>query len=272
MLRIQGWKVELGQFLPRMDMSVAAPVCVIGHTVGRELFSTGSPIGKWLRIGEMRCRVIGVLSQLGVSHGFDADETVILPVASAQQLFDTPSVFRILVEVRNIDVVDRAQRDITRIIRARHQGELDFTVITQDAVVATFDSILRMITLGLAGIAAISLVVAGVLIMNVMLVAVSQRTTEIGLLKALGARRAQIVALFLAEAASLSLLGAVAGVALGGAGALILGIVFPALEFVPPAWAVAMAVAIAVSSGMVFGILPARRAARLDPVTALARH
>jgi putative ABC transport system permease protein len=129
-----------------------------------------------------------------------------------------------------------------------------------------------MITAGLAGIAAISLVVAGVLIMNVMLVAVSQRTAEIGLLKAVGARKRQIIVLFLTEAACLSLFGAVVGLAVGTAGTWALSALFPVLDFTAPRWASASAVGVAILSGLVFGILPARRAAGLDPVLALMKR
>ena len=211
-----------------------------------------------------------MLTQGGVTGPFDTDELVILPIASAQQLFNAPGVFRILTEAVSRESMDAARRDIIEIIKARHQGEEDITVVTQDAVLATFESIFGMITMGLAGIAAISLVVAGVLIMNVMLVAVSQRTTEIGLLKALGAKERHIVALFLTEAVFLSLFGALLGLILGNAGTRLLGTVFPILDFSAPTWAMVAAVGVAVTSGLLFSILPARRAARLDAVLALA--
>jgi putative ABC transport system permease protein len=213
-----------------------------------------------------------VLAQQGLSGGFNVDETVILPVASAQQLFNSSGVFRILAEASEGDAVQAAKRDIVAILKARHSGEEDVTVITQDALVATFDTIFEMITAGLAAIAAISLVVAGVLIMNVMLVAVSQRTAEIGLLKAIGARHRQIMSLFLTEAACLSLLGALVGLAIGGLGISALKVAFPVLDFAAPPWAAAAAVGVAIASGLVFGILPARRAAGLDPVNALSQR
>jgi putative ABC transport system permease protein len=159
---------------------------------------------------------------------------------------------------------------VLRLLTERHQGEEDVTVITQDAVLATFDRIFTALTLTLAGIASISLAVAGILIMNVMLVAVSQRTAEIGLLKAVGARRRQITALFLTEAVLLSVAGALAGLAVGYAVNWVIGRVYPALPVGAPVWAVALAMLIAVASGVVFGLMPARRAARLDPVVALA--
>jgi len=193
MLDIQHWVMGAGRFLPPGDLEIAQPVCVLGHTVANELFGGVSPVGEWLRVGDTRCRVLGVLAEQGLAGGFNVDETVIMPVASAQQIFNTSAVFRILVEARALDSVEAARRDIIEIVKERHAGEEDITVVTQDALVSTFDAIFNMITAGLAAIAAISLVVAGVLIMNVMLVAVSQRTGEIGLLKAIGARNGQIV-------------------------------------------------------------------------------
>jgi putative ABC transport system permease protein len=272
MIEIQHWTMGSGRFLPDNDLEVAQPVCVLGSVVASELFDRTSPLGEWLRIGDTRCRVIGVLAQQGLAGGFNVDETVIMPVASAQQIFNTSAVFRVLVEARDRDSVQAARRDIIQIIKDRHGGEEDVTVVTQDALVSTFDTIFNMITAGLAAIAAISLVVAGVLIMNVMLVAVSQRTAEIGLLKAVGARHRQIVALFLTEAACLSSAGALVGVLVGALGIGALRLTFPTLDFAAPRWAAAAAIIVAVLSGLLFGILPARRAASLDPVQALMKR
>jgi putative ABC transport system permease protein len=272
MLAIQHWVMGAGRFLPEADLDEAEPVCVLGATVARELFPTGPAVGEWLRIGDMRCRVLGTLAEQGLAGGFDVDETLIMPVASAQQIFNTSAVFRILVEAADRDAVAAARRDIIEIVKQRHAGEEDITVVTQDALAATFDTIFNMITAGLAAIAAISLVVAGVLIMNVMLVAVSQRTAEIGLLKAVGARNRQVLALFLTEAACLSLLGAIVGSVLGAGGIWLMKLLFPVLDFAAPPWASLSAVAVAIASGLVFGILPARRAAALDPVNALMRR
>jgi putative ABC transport system permease protein len=272
MAGIQHWTLESGRFLPPGDLDTASPVCVLGHTVARELFDAGSPVGQWVRIGDARCRIVGVLSQQGLAGGFNVDETVTLPIANAQQIFNTSAVFRILVEASSRDTVQAAKRDIIEIIKTRHAGEEDVTVVTQDALVSTFDTIFGMITAGLAAIATISLVVAGVLIMNVMLVAVSQRTGEIGLLKAVGARNGQIIALFLTEACCLSLLGALVGLVIGYGGSWLLRVAFPLLDFLAPPWASWSAVGVAIASGLVFGILPARRAAGLDPVLALAKR
>jgi putative ABC transport system permease protein len=259
-----------GRFLPEGGARQARPVCVIGRTVRDALFGGDDALGEWVRVGDRRFRVIGVVAQKGRSIGVDLDEMVIIPVASAQALFDTPSLFRILVEAKSRDAVGRAKSDIRRIISARHEGEEDVTVITQDSVLSAFDRIFKALTLTVAGIAAISLLVAGILVMNVMLVSVSQRTAEIGLLKALGAPALRIQTLFLVEAAQLSLLGAIIGVAVGLGLSWAVGRMFPALPSTPPLWAIGAAVSVALVTGVAFAVLPARRAARVDPVQSLA--
>jgi len=266
---IRQWEMGVGEFLPGAGLERAPPVCTVGATIRRELLGDVPPVGRWLRVGDRRCRIAGVLAQQGTSVMIDVDETVVVPVSFAQALFDSPGLFRVIAQARSRERMDPARRDVRRIIAARHFGEEDVTVITQDAVLETFDGIFGALTRALAGVAAISLLVAGVLIMNVMLVAVSQRTPEIGLLKALGARRRQIVALFLTEALFLAALGAVAGAAVGYATVAALSLAYPELSFVPPPWAVAGAVVTAVACGGLFGILPARRAAALDAIAAL---
>ncbi len=260
-----------GSFLPPGGPGIQTPVAVIGATVREELFGNASPLGKWIRVGDRRFRVIGIIRSSGESIGLDLDEMVMIPVASAQSLFDTFSLFRIMVEARSREAIPRAAAAITEIITQRHDGEDDVTIITQDAVLNTFDRVLRALTYAVGGIAAISLGVAGVLVMNVMLVSVTQRTAEIGLLKALGAEPRKILIFFLSEAAALSLAGGLAGIAGGYAAAWAIGRVYPALPIAPPVWAVAAAMAIAAATGLAFGLLPARRAAALDPVAALSK-
>jgi putative ABC transport system permease protein len=272
LLAVRQWEMAAGRFLPPGDLDRASPVCVLGAKVKRELFGAQPALGEQVRIGDRRFIVIGVLASEGRSIGVDVEDIVIVPVAAAQQLFDTQSLFRILVEAGSREAIPRALEHIKRTIRDRHQGEEDVTVITQDAVLDTFDKIFRALTLAVAGIAAISLIVAGILIMNVMLVSITQRTAEIGLLKALGAADRQIVALFMTEAALLSALGALLGLLLGEAGSWFIGYLYPVLPMGPPWWAFIAAVGVAIGTGLLFSLLPARRASRLDPVQALARR
>jgi putative ABC transport system permease protein len=272
LLRVRHLTVGQGQFLPKADVDKEIPVCVIGQTIRDELFPRQQAVGQWVRINDRRFRVIGVLAKEGQSIGVAFDEVVIVPVASAQALFDTHSLFRILIEAHSQAAMYQSVDDIRNIIKLRHEGEDDITIVTQDSVVKTFDKILSALTLTVAGIAAVSLAVAGVLVMNVMLVSVSQRTAEIGLLKALGATQKQIQTLFISEAAMLSLAGASLGSLIGWLGIELLQLLYPGFPMSLPAWAWLAALAVAGVTGLTFGVIPARKAANLNPVTALGRR
>jgi putative ABC transport system permease protein len=268
-LEVRHLSVASGQFLPALDWERASPVAVLGQKAARELFPGRDPVGQVVRIGDWRMRVIGVLAARGQQLGVDMDDVAIVPVATAMKLLNRRSLFRLVLQVRGHADLDRARERTVRLIEERH-GEEDVTAITQDAVLGAFTSILGALTLALAGIASVSLAVAGVGIMNVMLVSVSERTREIGLLKALGAGRRQILAAFLAEAMILSSAGGVLGLLVGWLAVRLLVAVYPALPATPPFWAVAAAFSLSVAVGAVFGVLPARRATRLDPVAALS--
>ena len=270
LLGIRHWQMAQGKFLPSMDIGRAASVVVIGKKIRDELFGAERALGEWVRLGDRRFRVIGVLASEGRSIGVDVQETVIIPVASAQQMFNTSSLFRILVEAKNREAIEPVKQMVIEVLQKRHQGEKDVTVVTQDAVLATFDEILGALTFAVGGIAAISLAVAGILIMNVMLVAISERTAEIGLLKALGASPRQILRLILAEAALLSALGGLCGLGLGQLGCWVIRQAFPVLPAYAPSWVIVSVFALALFTGLLFSLLPARRAARLDPVLALS--
>jgi len=267
-LEIRKLKMQVGRFLPADTRD--APVCVIGAKVQRELFGNRNPLGEMVRVGDFRFRVIGVLAPRGTSIGVDMDEVVEVPVDTGLRLFNRTSLFRILAEVRSSTEMDTAKRKVKELLAQRH-GEEDVTVLTQDAVLSTFNQILNILTAALAGIAAISLSVAGIGIMNVMLVSVSERTREIGLLKALGVTGRQILSVFLLEAALISTAGGVLGVLAGLGGALLIRHFAPDFPAQPPMWAVAAAVGVSISVGVLFGGLPARRASRLDPIEALMR-
>lgn len=266
-LPVRHMELAQGSFLERGTAHGAQ--ILLGWKLAREFFPQGNVIGKRVRLGERRFLVSGVLKLQGESMGFNTDEIVIIPIDHAQELFNTSSLFRILVEVRSRSELTFTKEEIRKILRQRHDDEDDITVITQDAVLATFDRILRALTLGVAGIAAISLAVAGILVMNVMLVSVSQRTSEIGLLKAIGAPSANIHHLFLAEALWLSITGGVLGFALGQVGSLLLRLAYPQLPAWPPTWASLAGITIAFITGLLASLLPAARAAKLNPVQAL---
>jgi putative ABC transport system permease protein len=269
---IRSMELAQGRFLPEGDPRHSTPVCVIGTTVAAELFGGRNALGEWLRVGDRRFRVIGVLAKQGESLGFNTDEIVIVPVAAAQALFNTEALFRILAEAKSREQIAAAKADIEAIMQERHEGERDVTVITQDAVLATFDRILTALTLAVGGIAGISLAVAGILIMNVMLISVTQRRAEIGLLKALGATGGMIRLAFFAEAVMLALGGAALGLAAGKLGQVLIGQLYPTIPFTPPLWALAAAPIVAIATSVLFAVAPARQAARLDPVRALSRR
>lgn len=269
---IRNFELAQGQGLPEEDWNRGSSVAVIGSKIREEMFGSEPAVGQLIRVGDRRLRVVGVLKSVGQGLGMNTDELVIVPVSLAQAMFNSNTLFRILVEAKSREAIPDAKEQVMSLLKQRHRGEEDVTVITQDAVLATFDKLLGALTLGVAGIAAISLAVAGILVMNVMLVAVTQRTGEIGLLKALGATARTIRLAFLAEAAMLSAVGALVGYLLGQLGAFALRQAFPVFPAYPPDWAVIAGLGTALGTGLLFGVMPARRAARLDPVQALMKH
>ena len=258
-----------GRFIPEGERD--APVCVLGARVQRELFGNQNPLGETVRLGDMRLRVIGTMAPRGTSIGMNLDEVVEIPVDTGMRMFNRTSLFRLLAQVRSHTEMESARRGVIAALKERHDNEEDVTVLTQDAVLATFNKILGLLTAVLSGIAAISLTVAGIGIMNVMLVSVSERTTEIGLLKAVGVTTQQIVQVFLLEASLISTSGGLLGLAVGIGAGRFLQHLYPEFPVRPPGWAVVAALVVSMAVGLVFGSMPARRAARLDPVEALMR-
>ena len=261
-------EMGLGRFLPSDDLHRGAPIVVLGKRVADELFPNEYPVGKQVRIGDWRMRVIGVIGKKGTQLAMDMDDVVIVPVATGMQLFNRHSLFRVLLKVHSVSELHTACQQVVTVITERH-GEEDVTCITQDSVVSTFSSILEALTLGLSAIGSISLSVAGVGVMNVMLMSVSDRTEEVGLLKSLGAKDRQILTVFLTEAILLTLAGGVIGLIVGQAFVGTLTTLYPAIPASTPLWATASVLAASLVVGMIFGVLPARRAARLDPVQAM---
>ena len=271
MIDIMELDVGRGSFLPVGDIRRGGSEAVLGYKTARELFKEEDPLGKTIRIGENRARVIGVMAQSGLQVGLDMNDIVIIPVATAMRIFNRSSLLRLMAQTHAYEDLERAKERMEAILLERH-GEQDFSILTQDSVISALSTILTVLTAAVAAIAAISLSVAGIGIMNVMLVSVSERTSEVGLLKAIGAAKGQILRVFLTEAALLSLAGAAVGLFLGYLGARLVVAAFPAFPAEPPLWAAGAAIAVALGFGIVFGILPARRATRLEPIAALARR
>ncbi len=270
-LEIRQLGMAAGRFLPAGDLDQGGTEVVLGVKVARELFGSDSPLGEVVRIGEWRFRVVGVIAPKGRSIGFDMDDLVLVPVRTGMTMLNRRGLFRIIIEVRSHHEMAEARRELLTLLAERHRTE-DVTVISQDAVLSSFSAILRALTLALGGIASISLAVAGIGIMNVMLVSVTERRTEVGLLKALGAERREILGVFLAEAVLLSSVGGLVGLGVGVLAVRLFVGWFPTFPAVPPTWAVASTSALSIVVGVAFGIWPARRATALDPVAALSRR
>jgi putative ABC transport system permease protein len=271
-LELRRLAISRGTFLPPGEIDRGSPVCVIGTKIQQELFRGQNPLGKILRVGDWRFRIIGVMAPKGETVGFDMDDIVLIPVATAMKVFDQTTLFRLMIEASSYEDLNFVKKEILKILIERHDDEEDVTLVTQDSVLASFNQIFTALTLALAGIAAISLSVAGVGIMNVMLVSVSERTSEIGLLKALGVTRRQIVSVFLAEASLLSIIGGLAGLISANFLVDLSRELLPALPTEIPGWAVVSALSTALVVGILFGVWPARRASRLDPVLALGKR
>ena len=261
-------RVASGQFLPDDDPRAARTLAVLGARVARELFGGDNPLGARIRVGGERYRVVGVMEAKGQMLGFDLDDTVYIPAGRALDLFNRESLVEIEVTYDPTAPLSDVEDGIKRLLSARHGAE-DFTVTPQQKMLEVFGTVLDAITFAVAAIGAISLIVGGVGILTILTIAVAERTSEIGLLRAIGATEAQVMLLFLGEAAVLAAIGGMAGLLLGWGIAQVLTAALPALPVHTP-WSYALlAELLAVAIGLAAGVLPARSAARLAPQEAL---
>jgi len=270
-IQIRHLNLSQGQNLTPSDFRRANSEAIIGEKLKQELFGATAAVGEFVRIGDSRFRVIGVLSGRGDAMGMDLSDAVIIPVAASQRLFNVSGLFRVLIELQDGISTNEAKPRIEATMQEFHQNELDVTVVSPDSMLATFNQILVAMTLAVGAIGAISLLVAGILIMNVMLISVSQRTREIGLLKALGASSQDILRVFLTEAMLLTGSGALLGVVFGLTVIKIARAFIPTVPFDAPLWAILAAAITALLTGLAFSWLPARRASVLQPVEALQK-
>jgi putative ABC transport system permease protein len=273
---VNGLYPQHGRFFTRSDEERRRLVCLAGVDVVENLEMEGNGLGEFIRVGNEWCRIVGVMESRGELFGFSQDDYVLLPYSTMQRLLGASRRYDIQIQllVDDMERMEEVTERIRRVLRQQHGLEPgqadDFRVQTSEQLTESFNAIVNTITAVAAGIVGISLLVGGIGIMNIMLVSVTERTREIGILKALGARRVDILLQFLIEAVLLCLLGGLLGIALGyGAGALV-SLMLPGF---PPAhvplWAILLSVGFSAAVGIVFGILPAAKASRLDPIESL---
>ena len=261
--------VRAGRFLPRLDLRQGAPVAVLGPKVKRELFGDQNCLGRHVRISGQRYLVIGLMEPKGQFLGFDIDDSVYIPAADGKRLFNRDALHEIDVLFANASLIDPVVERIRDLLKERHKGTEDFTITTQTGMLETLDRIIRIVSLAVGGIGGISLLVGSIGILTMMWISVNERTSEIGLARAIGATPGQILLLFLSEATLLSTLGGVLGLLAGIGVAQLLHHYVPALPVRTPPEFVILALAVSFLVGLLSGLLPAQRASRLNPVVAL---
>jgi len=261
-------KVAIGRFFPPGEESNPRAFAVLGDKLASELFAESSPLGQRIRIGSDRYRVIGVMEKKGQMLGFDMDDTIYIPAAKALEMFNRESLMEIDLLYKSTVPVKQVEKAIKNLLIARH-GMEDFTLVTQNQMLEKLDSILSILTLAVAALGSISLLVGSVGIFTIMTIAVSERISEIGLLRAIGAKRGTIFQLFLFEALALSATGGLAGIMAGIMAVKLAATLLPALP-VQLAWAyIVAAFGVSLLIGVAAGVAPAMKAARLEPLEAL---
>jgi putative ABC transport system permease protein len=264
------WRFEIaqGRFLPDSRNGYPQPWAVLGHKVKQELFGTQNALGQFIRVGGERYRVVGVMTEKGQMLGFDLDDIVYIPVERALSLFNRSGLMEIDVTYRSGISASAMAEQVRQRLIDRH-GVEDFSLITQDEMLKSLDRILGILTLAVGGLGGISLLVGAIGIVTIMVTTVHERRAEIGLLRAVGATRRQVMWLFLGEAVLLSLLGGIAGILLSGLALAALALGIPGLPIQLDPFYLLLALLLSALVGLISGVLPARRAAGLNPVLAL---
>ncbi|MCU0620147.1 MAG: ABC transporter permease [Gemmatimonadales bacterium] len=275
--QVKNYTVAQGRAFTPQEVRVGAEVVVLGHELAERLFKGRDPLGQEVRLGGLPHRVIGVVERQGTLFGISLDKFAITPLTSpARRLVNRPKVIdQLHVQTTDVPTMRAAMEEVTVLMRIRRGlrpgTEDNFFLETSEGALSEWEKISRILFLALPGLVAISLVVGGIVIMNIMLMAVAERTREIGIRKALGARQRDIMAQFIVESATLSTAGATLGIGTGILLALVVRTLTPLPAAVAP-WSIALGVGLGIAVGMVAGVVPARRAARLDPIAALRQE
>jgi putative ABC transport system permease protein len=268
-LAVRNLTLSHGRGFNRKSADLAEPICILGAQLKQSLFGSNEAMGQWLKIADRRYRVVGILQERGESLGLDMRDMVIIPIRSAESLFNSASLFRILVALKPLQNESLTKQRILSLIKNRHDDEEDITIISQNAMMSSFDKISNFITVAIGIIASISLVVAGFLIMNVSYISVSKRQQEIGLLKAIGATAYEVRLIFLTESALLICLGIFLGLTSGYVLVTLFNQLIPSFTLIIPLWAPLASAIMSLVIGLLFTWLPAAKAANQDPVSAM---
>ena len=266
---IRQMRVDQGRFFAEEDIDAHRRFAVLGRTVVREIFGDENPLGRVVKIADSEFRIIGLMEHKGTTLGFDMDDLVFMPSTTAMDLFSMDGLSNLLIRARDKVSIEPAIEEVTDILRRRHGEIIDFTVVSQDDMLSTVNGIMATMSMLLLAIAAISLIVGGIGIANIMLVSVRERTREIGVRRAVGAKRRHILLQFLIEAVVISLVGGLIGLLLGVGIISLARVLVPTLPLRLSLDIVGVAVGFSAVVGVLSGVMPARRAANLDPVEAL---
>ena len=267
----QAFEMAIGQgsFLPEGDPRRGSMMAVLGPKLKRELFGETNALGQFVRVADNRLRVVGVMAPKGSMLGMDLDDTAYVPVTTAMRMFNLEELQEIDVAFAHGGLSQTVAERVRALLVERHAGNEDFSLFTMSEMLRVFDRVMDAITLGMGAVAAISLVVGAIGIFTMMWISVGERVGEIGLLRALGATQREVQGLFLFEAVVLTLLGGLAGVVAGVGTALAIRLAVPGLPLYTPLEYIGAALGVSALTGLLAGVLPARRAAQLHPVEAL---